>query len=246
MRIPGRLLSLLLLTFITTIPACAKNAVSYPDMGERKDDTLTASGEVSLLYMGQASLRIVTEQGKVIYIDPYAGNGYGLPADLILVTHEHFDHTGVNKIQNRQPGCRTIRAKDAVVDGEHKTFDLGFVKVEAVEAGYNRYHDVRNCVGYVLTFNNGKTVYVSGDTSITKQMKEMDRMHIDYAFLCTDGYYNMGNEEAARAAEMIGARHNIPYHNDTSNSGDMFDRNKAERWNASNKMIIIPGETIIL
>ena len=38
--------------------------------------------------MGQACIRIVTGEGKVIYIDPYAGEGYELPADLILVTHD--------------------------------------------------------------------------------------------------------------------------------------------------------------
>ncbi len=36
-----------------------------------------------LLYQGHGSLRIVTSEGKVIYVDPYAGEGYDLPADLI-------------------------------------------------------------------------------------------------------------------------------------------------------------------
>ena len=40
-----------------------------------------------LLYQGHGSLRIVTSDKKVIYIDPYAGEGYDLPADLILVSH---------------------------------------------------------------------------------------------------------------------------------------------------------------
>ncbi len=201
---------------------------------------------VELLYMGQASIRIVTETGKVIYIDPFAGKQYDLPADLILVTHEHYDHNKVNLIGKRNEGCRVIRAKDAVVNGKYKTFDLGFVTVEAVEAGFNRYHDVRSCAGYVLTFNNGRKVYVSGDTSITDQMSRMNGMHIDYAFLCTDGYFNMGNEEAARAVRMIQAKHNIPYHNDTSGRGEMFDREKAEAFDAPDKLIVLPGETITI
>ncbi|MBP5729041.1 MAG: MBL fold metallo-hydrolase, partial [Clostridia bacterium] len=44
-----------------------------------------------LLFQGHGSLRIVTGEGKVIYIDPYSGQGYDLPADLILVTHGHQD-----------------------------------------------------------------------------------------------------------------------------------------------------------
>lgn len=51
--------------------------------------------------MGQASIRITTEEGRVIYIDPYAGNGYDLAADLILVTREHFDHNAVEKVRSR-------------------------------------------------------------------------------------------------------------------------------------------------
>lgn len=56
-----------------------------------------------LLYMGQASIRITTEEGRVIYIDPYAGSEeqYEPTADLILVTHGHFDHNQIEKIKNR-------------------------------------------------------------------------------------------------------------------------------------------------
>lgn len=212
--------------------------------GASANDPL-GNGKVQLLYQGKASLQVVTEEGKVIYIDPYAGE-YPLAADLILVTHEHYDHNAVDRVENRNDGCRIIRSRDAVVDGEHRSFDLGYVHVEAVEAGFNRYHDVRDCAGYVLTFNNGQKVYVSGDTSTTDQMREMSAMQIDYAFFCTDGVYNMGNEEAARAAEMVGARFNIPYHNSTTGSGQDYSLEAAEQFPAPNKLIVQPGETIII
>ena len=197
-----------------------------------------------LLYMGQASIRVVTPENKVIYIDPYAGDAYDLPADLILVTHGHFDHCAVEKVTNRSANCRIITHREAAVNGEHKIFELPYVTVEAVEAGYNRLHDVNVCVGYVLTFRNGKKVYVTGDTSATKQMERMSEMEIDYAFYCCDGVYNMGMEESAKCAELVGAKHNIPYHISTSNSGEMFDRKSAERWDAPNRLIVYPGEEI--
>lgn len=98
----------------------------------------------------------------------------------------------------------------------------------------------------MLTFGNGRKVYISGDTSITEQMRSMSDMHIDYAFLCTDGVYNMGNEEAEQAAEMLKAEHTIPYHNSVSNNGDMFDREAADRFNVDGKLILLPGQTLII
>ena len=54
-----------------------------------------------LAYLGHASLKITTREGKVIYIDPFAGEEsyYETPADLILVTHEHYDHNEISKIK---------------------------------------------------------------------------------------------------------------------------------------------------
>ena len=81
-------------------------------------------GPAELLYQGQASMRIVTDEGKVIYIDPYVGEGYDLPADLILVTHTHYDHNGVDRIENRNPDCQIITWKEAIQNGEHPLYGL--------------------------------------------------------------------------------------------------------------------------
>ena len=201
---------------------------------------------VKLKYMGQATVRIITEDNKVIYVDPFAGDDYSMPADLILQTHSHFDHADLEKVSNRNQGCIVITEKEAIVNAKHQTFDLPFVKVVPVEAGYNQNHDVNSCVGYVLEFKNGIKVYLSGDTSKTNQMSEMASMNIDYAFFCTDGKFNMDNNEAAECAKLVNAKHNIPYHNDTSNSGIRFDRKKAEEWTAPNKLIINVNEEIEL
>ena len=200
----------------------------------------------TLLYLGHASLRIVTEQGKVIYVDPFAGSAYDAPADLILMTHAHADHTGTWRIKNKNQDCQTITQKEALEGGKHNSFDLGYVKVQAVEAGYNENHDVKECVGYVLTFANGSTVYISGDTSKTPQMSKMAEMKLDYAFFCCDGEYNMGLAEAAECAKLVGAKHNIPYHNTMNEANDQFDKEKAEQFDAPNKRVVDSGEQITL
>ncbi len=196
-----------------------------------------------LLYQGHGSLRIVTAEGKVIYIDPYAGDGYDLPADLILMTHGHSDHTAVKLIKKKNEGCRTIKWEEALVKGEYKTFDLGFTTVEAVQAGNNRNHNIRECVGWVITLSGGVTVYVSGDTSTTDQMRELGERDLHYAFFCCDGIYNMDMQEAIACAKTVNARHSIPYH---MAPGKLFDEARAETFDVPDRLIIPAGEEITL
>lgn len=244
MKMIKKILLLLIAFTFAILNVCMANGV---DSSKNQNATKGVSDmNVKLKYMGQGTVRIITEDKKVIYVDPFAGDDYSMSADLILQTHDHFDHSALNKVANRNKDCQIITEKEALVNGEHKTFDLPFVKVISVEAGYNRNHDVNKCVGYVLEFKNGIKVYLSGDTSKTKQMEEMSKMNIDYAFFCTDGEYNMGNEEAAECARLVNAKHNIPYHNDTSNNGIRFDKKKAEEWTALNKLIVDVNEEIEL
>jgi L-ascorbate metabolism protein UlaG (beta-lactamase superfamily) len=197
----------------------------------------------TLLYQGHGSLRIVTGEGKVIYIDPYAGEGYDLPADLILITHGHQDHTAVNLIKSRNEDCQIITWKEALVKGEYKTFDLGYATVEAVQAGNNKNHSIRECVGWLITFPDGITLYATGDTSTTDQMKELAGRNIDYAFFVCDGIYNMDMKEAIACANLVKAKHSIPYH---MAPGKLFDQKKAEQFDVPGRLIVPAGEEITL
>ena len=202
-----------------------------------------ASTGHKLLYQGHGSLRIVTSEGKVIYIDPYAGDGYDLPADLILVSHGHHDHTGVDLIKKRNEGCQIITYKEALVNGEYKSYDLGYAKIEAVQAGNNPNHDIRVCVGWLITLPDGITVYATGDTSTTDQMTELAERNIHYAFFCCDGIYNMDMEEAIACAKTVNAQHSIPYH---MAPGKPFDQGRAELFDVPNRLIVPAGEEIVL
>ncbi len=197
----------------------------------------------TLLYQGHGSLRITTEDNRIIYIDPYAGEGYDLPADLILVSHEHKDHSAVELITSRSDDCQVITNTDALVDGEYRIFDLGFATVEAVQAGNNKNHDIDKCVGWLVTLPGGISVYATGDTSTTDQMSALAKRDIHYAFFVCDGKYNMGLEEASACAELVKARHSIPYH---MAPGQLFDPERAEAFNGPGKMIVAAGEKIEL
>ena len=88
----------------------------------------------TLFYQGHGSFRLETAQGKVIYVDPFAGEGYDKPADLILVTHDHYDHNCIDK-PSRAPGCALITWKEALEGGHYGQFTLGDIQVQAVPAG---------------------------------------------------------------------------------------------------------------
>ena len=210
--------------------------------GEKGDDDMAAT----LLYQGHGSVRIVTGEGKVIYIDPFMGDGYDLPADLILMTHGHYDHTREELISEKNEGCNIIKWSDALKNGEYQDYDLGFVSVETVEAGYNVNHNVSECVGFILTFSDGVKVYFSGDTSTTPSMAGFADKNIDYAFLCCDGVYNMDVDEASECAKLIGAKHTIPYHMEPVKDNSGFDMSVAERFDAPGKIIVEPGEELVL
>jgi L-ascorbate metabolism protein UlaG (beta-lactamase superfamily) len=190
-----------------------------------------------MTYLGHGSLRFEASGGQVIYLDPYGGDDYGPAADLVLVTHQHHDHNAVEKV-TLKPDARIITEADALKDGRHGSFDLGWVQVDAVLA-HNRNHDPRCCVGYVIHLD-GLKIYCAGDTSSTNDMTRMK--DIDYALLPIDGIYNMGPEEATACAELIGARYAIPIHTDPSGYLD----EKIARFTPSNRLLVRPGETIEL
>lgn len=193
-----------------------------------------------LLYQGHGSYRFSLSNGKVIYVDPYAGEGYDLPADLVIVTHQHHDHNQIHMV-HQKPNCVVITNKEALEGGVHNSFDMEGIHIEAVEA-YNVHHKVDECVGYILSFE-GVKIYCSGDTSRTKQMETFAKLSLDYAILCCDGIYNMNIDEAAKCAKIIGAKYNIPVH---MRPGNLFDRVCAESFNAPNRLILEPGEEINL
>ena len=193
-----------------------------------------------LLYQGHGSYRLTADDGRVIQIDPYAGKGYDTPVSIILITHQHPDHNR-SQICLKAPDCRIITNKEALAGGKHNSFDVDGILIQAVEAK-GLFHSPGKCVGYIITID-GVKLYAGGDTSGTRQMETFAEMELDYAILPGGGFLTMGLKEAAACAMLIGAKHNIIVH---LKPGSLFDRKKAEMWKAPNKLIVEPGQEIIL
>lgn len=206
----------------------------------------------TLLYQGHGSLRLTTNAGKTIYVDPFMSpkgqmshSSYDVPADVILVTHQHYDHTAVDKMPHAD-GCMVWQNSDSHPAPDvylTKSFLDGAVEVEAVEA-YNHHHPKDECVGYVVRVD-GLVLYFSGDTGPTQQMTSLAGYGIDYAFLPCDGIYTMSPEEAAKCAETIAARHNVPIH---MKPVKPYGEKSAQRFAAAapNPLLVRPGIPIEL
>jgi L-ascorbate metabolism protein UlaG (beta-lactamase superfamily) len=190
-----------------------------------EDVIKTDTGELKITFLGHASL-MFGYQGKVIYVDP-VGNPSGTPvdysklpkADIILITHEHYDHldpkaVGVlrkeqTKIVLTKACAEKISGGTIMKNGDVQTV-LG-IKIEAVPA-YNivqKFHPKGVGNGYVLNFDKTR-VYVAGDTENTPETKQLK--NIDIAFLPMNLPYTMTPEMVADAARAFGPKILYPYH----------------------------------
>lgn len=83
---------------------------------------------------------------------------------------------------------------------------------------------------YHLTYSNGEARYID----------------LDYAFFCCDGVYNMDVKEAIECAKTVGAKHSIPYHMIPADKTNCFDQNVAESFDVPERIILRPGEELVL
>ena len=178
---------------------------------------------VKVKWLGHDSYRF--EFGdKILYIDPYEVKVHD-KADIILITHGHYDHCSINDLKKLVKSdtliittpdttsklASKVHVGDMKLVKPYDKFDIGDINVKCTPA-YNinkEFHPKANeWVGYLITINNIK-FYFSGDTDLIPEMKEVD---CDVAILPVSGTYVMDYEEAAQAAKLIVPKVAIPCH----------------------------------
>ena len=168
-------------------------------------------------WLGHSSIKITGE--KTIYVDPYQIKG-GETADVIFITHDHYDHLSqedLKKIQGEKTVIVTTASSAGKVRGNVKTVSPGdTLTVEGVEIhvlpAYNigkQYHPKdRAYVGFLFKVG-GKTYYHAGDTDLIPEMKGLKP---DVAFLPVGGTFTMNAQEAAKAVKEIQPKVVVPMH----------------------------------
>jgi L-ascorbate metabolism protein UlaG (beta-lactamase superfamily) len=170
-----------------------------------------------IVWLGHDGFRL--DADKVIYFDPYEIKS-GPNADLILITHEHFDHCSpddVAKIQ--QPNSVIITEKDSApklsgdvrVIGVGDSLSIDDITIQGVPA-YNTDKDFhpksKGWLGFIVEID-GVKVYHAGDTDFIPEMNDFD---VDIALLPVSGTYVMTADEAVEAALAINPKIAIPMH----------------------------------
>ena len=181
---------------------------------------------VDIQWIGHAGFRLTDMiYNRVIYIDPFKISG-GVSADVILITHEHFDHCSIEDLKKvSTPKTVIIAPADCMSKFQGKIdcktvkilkpgqdLTLGNINIEAVPA-YNKdkeFHPKSNeWVGYIVDMNS-KRIYHTGDSDNIPEMTKL--RHIDLALMPVSGTYVMTAEEAANAVNEFLPKHAIPMH----------------------------------
>jgi len=164
----------------------------------------------------------VTGTGQTVVFDPYQV-AVPLSADVVLVTHPHYDHCSpedIAKVSHEKTVIVTEAESAAKLKGDVRLLapggrmTIGSVSIEAV-AAYNtdkKFHPrAKNWLGFVVTLD-GTRIYHAGDTDL---IPEMDAIECDVALLPVSGTYVMTAAEAVEAARRIKPKVAIPMHYNT-------------------------------
>ena len=176
-------------------------------------------------------------KGIIIYIDPFRINEEKHDADLILITHDHYDHYSpedINKVIKEDTiiiapkTVKELNNKENIIFVEpNKTYNIKGYKIVTIPA-YNinkHFHPKENnWVGYIIEIE-GIKYYIAGDTDI---IPENQQIKCDVALIPIGGTYTMDYKEASELINIIKPKIAIPTHYG-SIVGDITDGEKFKK-----------------
>lgn len=194
---------------------------------------------MEITWLGHGTFQFKLSSGETIVLDPWTDGNPKYPAgfkiqrvDTMLISHGHFDH-----IHDAVPLAKKFKPQVAAIfetcvwlekKGVENTRPMnkgGSQKLGAVNA--TMVHAVHSCgiqdgdqiiyggeaAGYVLRFEDGRTIYFSGDTNVFADMQLIEHLYRpELAFLPIGGLYTMSPYEAAMACKLLQVKRVIPMH----------------------------------
>jgi len=195
--------------------------------------------DTTLTWLGHSAFRLDTSGGKRIYIDPFLNGNPKCPedereperADIVAVTHGHGDHVGDTVDIAKKHGSTVVAivelsgwlgqqgVDDSKLPGPNKggTVDVEGVKFTVVNAFHTGSAPDGSYggdpAGFVVTTEDGKTLYFAGDTCVFGDMQLIGRIYEpDVAIVPIGDHYTMGPKEASVAIELLGVKRVVPCH----------------------------------
>ena len=196
---------------------------------------------VEVTWLGHAAFLLKSPNGKVVLIDPWLDNPKApesakniTSADIILLTHGHFDHVGSAPAIAKNSKAKVVcifevsryLAKQGVPEEQiigmnySGTVEVDGIKVTMVPAVHssgisdgNNIIEGGNPAGYVIEFENGFKVYHTGVTGLFGDMEWIRKLYApDLMLVCIGGHFTMGPREAAEAIKLVAPKYVIPMH----------------------------------
>src|SRR5262245_40226190 len=196
----------------------------------------------TLTWLGHAAFRIDTEAGTRVYVDPFLTGNPTCPdeereperCDLLVVSHGHDDHVGDAVAIAQRFDCplvaqvelrgwlagKGLPADGSLAPNKGGTVRVADVRVTLTDANHSSssfaddtFVYLGESCGVVIRLDDGPTIYFAGDTNVFGDMALVRRIYApDVAVLPIGDHYTMGPEEAAVAAELVGAPRVVPSH----------------------------------
>ncbi len=196
---------------------------------------------LKLQWLGHAAFKIISPGGKVIYIDPWLDNPSAPQgarnverADIVILTHGHFDHVGNTVDIARSTNAKVVTnfeislyLKSKGVPEENLigintsgSIEVDGIRLTMVYADHSsgitdgdRVVDGGVASGFVIRLENGYTLYHTGDTGLFSDMKLIAKLYKPRTvMMCIGGFYTMSPLEAAEAVKLLKPDYVVPMH----------------------------------
>lgn len=224
-------------------------------------------------WLGHAACLITSQQGVTILVDPWITDNPSCPVkkedigkvDIILVSHDHFDHIGTDIPYFVEKYGSTVVVQPEVVGSLEKykdnivVFGMGMniggtVEIKGIKVTMTQaFHSSVNAsgCGYIITLEDGKTIYHAGDTGIFASMEILGEIYnIDLAMVPIGSVFVMDPVQAAYSLRLLKAKAAIPIHYATFpvlvQDTTEFEQLAKEKAPETKVIVLKPGESYSL